>query len=90
MPECRQENLHSQHYAQPHLEVLSALIHFIVMDIIGKFKPSPKGHQYTPTTTWCLPLCTKEADKIVCSYLVNVYSKFCRLHKILSYNDTEF
>ena len=46
-------------------------MHFIVMDLVGKFKPSPQGHQYAITVknmltsyTWCIPLHTKEADEV--------------------------
>ena len=64
--ECGQGNVCPQCYAQLHLEELTMPIHFIVMDLIGKFKPSPKGHQYALTVidmltnyTWCILLFTK-------------------------------
>ena len=38
-----------QYYAQLDLEVLSAQMHFITMDLIGKFKTLPQGHQYVLT-----------------------------------------
>ena len=46
---CRQQNLHPQHCAQLHLELPSMSMHFTVIDLIGKFKPSPQGHQYALT-----------------------------------------
>ena len=59
----------------------SVPMHFIAMDLIGKFKPSSQGHQYALTVndmltnyTWCMLLFTEEADKVVHAYLVNVYS----------------
>ena len=92
----RQQNLHLQHYTQLHLKVPSAPIHFIVIDLIGKFKPLHQGHHYAFTIigmlmnyTWCIPLGTRVAD-IVHTYLVNVYCKFGGSHKILSNNGTEF
>ena len=58
-------------------------MHFIVMDLIGKFKPSAYGYQYALTVIDMLMNCTryillltKEADKVVHAYLVKVYSKF--------------
>ena len=39
--------------------------------------------------TWCIPLFTKEADKVVHAYLVNVYSKFGGQHKVSSDNGNE-
>ena len=72
-------------------------VHFIAMDVIVKFKLLHQGHQYALTVidmltnyTWCILLFTKEADEVVYTYLVHMYSKFCGLHKILSDNDTEF
>ena len=41
---CRQHNLCPQHYVQLHVEVLSMPMYFIVMDVMGRFKPSPQGH----------------------------------------------
>ena len=43
---CIQQNLYHQHYAQFHLKVPSMPIHSIVIDLIGKFKLLPQGHQY--------------------------------------------
>ena len=70
--QCRQWNLHIQHYTQLHLEELSMPMCFIVVDIIGTFKLLPLGHQYTLTVldmlmnyTSYLLLYTKEADEVV-------------------------
>ena len=61
------------------------------------FKLSPQGHQYALNIidmlmyfTWCIPLFTKEADKVVYAYLVNVYSMFGGSHTILSDSGTKF
>ena len=66
---CTQQNLHLGHYAELYLRLPLMPTHFIVMDLIGTFEPSPQGHQYTLTVidvltnyTWCIPLFTKEAD----------------------------
>ena len=52
-----------------------ALMNFIVMDLLGNFKPLPQGHHLALTIidimmnyTWYIPLCTKEADEIVQTY----------------------
>ena len=46
-------------------------MHFIVVDLIGTFKPSPQGNQYAPTVIdmltyyiWYLLLYTIEADEV--------------------------
>ena len=46
---CRHQKQCPLHYTQLHTEVPSALIHFIVMDLTGMFKPSPQDHQYALT-----------------------------------------
>ena len=92
----RQQNCAPQEDAQLHLEVLSAPVHFIVMNMIGTFKLSLQGHQYALMVMDMLiyiqyiPLYTKEADQVVHACLVNVYSKFGKLCKTLSGNGTEF
>ena len=70
---------------------------YIVMNSIGKFNPHPQGYQYALNVidmlmnyTWCTLLCTKETAEVVHTYLVNVYSKFGKSHRILSENGTEF
>ena len=67
---CRQQNLHPQHYAQLHLEVPLMPMLFIMMDLIGRFKLLPEGHQCALTVidmltnyTQCIVLFTKETDK---------------------------
>ena len=69
---CRQQNLCPHHHAQLYLEVPPAPMHFIVMNVIGKFKQSFQGHQYALTIidilmnyTWCTPLHTKGAVEVV-------------------------
>ena len=68
-------------------------MHFIAMDLKGKFKLSPQGHQYNCTVigmltnyTWCVLLYTKEAYKVVHAYLVNIYSKHGRFHFVRQWN----
>ena len=46
---CTQQNRCLQHYAQLHIEVSLMPMHLIAMGLIGKFKPSPQGHQYALT-----------------------------------------
>ena len=72
-------------------------MHFLEIDLIGMFKPLPQGHQYALTVidmftnyTWCILLFVKEADEVVHTYIVNMYSKLIGLHKFLSNNGTEF
>ena len=68
-------------------------MHFLVMDLIGKFKPSPQWDQYILIVidmlnnyTWCITLFTKEADKVVHAYLVNEYSTFGGFCQIMVLN----
>ena len=91
---CREQNLIPQHFAQFHLEVPSALMHFIAMDLIGKFKPSSQDHQYALTAidmlknyTMCMLLHTTDCNEVVHAYLVNIYLKFGISHDILSDNE---
>ena len=82
MKQCikyRQQNLHPKHYAQLHLKMPLMPMYFIAMDLIGKFKLLPQVYQYALTVidmlmyyTWCIPLCTKEADNVVHAYLTNM------------------
>ena len=46
---CRKQNMHLQHYASLQFEVYSMPMHFIVMDLIVKFKLLHQGHQYAFT-----------------------------------------
>ena len=46
---CRQLNLCPHHNAPLHLEVPSTPMHSIMVDLKGKFKLSPQGHQYALT-----------------------------------------
>ena len=39
--------------------------------------------------SWCIQLCTKEADEVVHAYVVNIYYKFGGSDKILSDNGME-
>ena len=71
-------------------------MHFIVMDVIGKFKLLLQGQQSALTVldmlmndTWFIPLCGKEGDDMVHAYMANVYFKFCQSHQILSENGVE-
>ena len=63
-------------------------MHFIVMDLIGKFKLSPITHQHILSLidminySWCIPLYTKESDKVVHTYLSNINAKFGGSNKI--------
>ena len=73
-------------------------MYFTVIDLIGKFKLLPQGHQHDALTvidtltnfTWYILLFTKEADEVVHTCLVHMYSTFDSLHKILLDNNTEF
>ena len=66
---------------------------FIARDLTGKSKLSSQGDQYTfnvidmlTNYAWYIPISMTEADKVMHTYLVNMYSKFGGSHKILSYN----
>ena len=71
---------------------------FICMDLIGEFySPTSHGHRYALTAvcmltgfTWCIPLKTKTADKVVKVYLDHIYSLFGGSVKIMMDNGTEF
>ena len=66
---CRHETLHPQYYAQLYLEVFPAPMHFMMINLIGKLKLPPQGHQYSLPVidmlinyAWHTPLHTKEAN----------------------------
>ena len=70
---------------------------FISMDLIGPFDPPSNGYHYTLMVicmltgyTFCIPLNTKTASKVVQVYIDEVYAKFGGSMKILSDNGTEF
>ena len=65
---CRHQNLHPQCYTQLHLDVPVMPMHFMAMDLMGKFKLLPQGHQFALTAidmltnyTWCILLFTKKS-----------------------------
>ena len=69
----------------------------MAIDLMGKFKPSPRGHQYALTViliftncTWYAALYTKKTDDVVHAYLCFIYSKFDGSCKMLSDNVTDF
>ena len=77
-------------------EVPLAPMHFIVMDLIGKFRSPSQGHQYAikfidmqTNYALCIPLSTNKADEVVHGYLISILL-FDGSHKILSDNGTEF
>ena len=71
---------------------------FICMDLIGEFHPpTSHGHRYALMAvcmltgfTWCIPLKTKTADKVVKAYLDHIYSLFGGSVKIMTDNRAEF
>ena len=93
---CRQQICTHRIMHQLHLEVPSVPMYLIAVDLIAKFKPLCQGHQYSLTVIdmltsypWYILLYPKEADKVVHTYLVNIYSTFGGLHKIMSGSRTE-
>ena len=73
-------------------------MHFICMDLIGKYHPPTScGHRYALTAvcmltgfTWCIPLKTKTVDEVAKAYLDHIYSLFGGSVKIMMDNGTEF
>ena len=67
-------------------------MHFIAVDLIGKFKPSPQVlNVFCMLTdyTWFIVLFTRKPDEVVHTYLVYMYSKLSGSLKILSDKCTE-
>ena len=88
---CKQQNMCQWHYAQLLLDMPSACMHFITIDLNGKFKTSPKGHKYAITVMDMLKLqlvymagYKRGWQSGAC--LLNIYSKFGRLHNSLLHN----
>ena len=67
------------------------------MNLIGKFKLSFQGNQYTLTVihilrnyTLCIPMYTKDGYEMVHASLVHIYSKCGRSHKVFPDSGTKF
>ena len=54
-----------------HLKVGHLPMQFTARDLIAKFTPKSRGHEYALTVS-CPPLETKEAEGVVCAHLNNV------------------
>ena len=69
---CQKRNIQAVKYAHMHFSTPRLTMQFISMDLIGPFVPSSGGHHYTLTVicmlsgyTFCIPLKTKTASKVV-------------------------
>ena len=72
-------------------------VHFIVMDLVDRFKPIPQGHQYAlkvidmlKDCTWYIQLLTKEVVDVMHTHIVNISSVLGGSCEILLDNETEF
>ena len=89
---CQQRNRQIVKYVQGQFKVPTTPMEFVSMDLIGEFHPpSSIGHKYALTViymltgyTFCIPLKTKTAAKVVKAYVDNVCAKFGGSLKILS------
>ena len=96
--QCQRRNKQAAKYATLHFDVATFPMHFISMDLIGKFHPpTSRKHRYALTVicmltgyVFCVPLKTKAAEEVIQAYIDNVYSKFGGSLKMLSDNGTEF
>ena len=95
---CQKCNPQVVPYAKLHFDTATFPMEFISMDLIGEFyPPSKSGHKYALTVicmltgyVFCIPLKSKQANKVLQAYIDNVYAKFGGSLKILSDNGTEF
>ena len=95
---CQKRNPQVIPYAKLHFDTATFPMEFISMDLIGEFYPPSKlGYKYALTVicmltgyVFCIPLKSKQANKVLQAYIDNVYAKFGGLLKILSDNGTEF
>ena len=96
--QCQRRNQQVVKYATLHFDVVSFLIQFISMELIGEFHPpTSRKHRYALTAICmltgyvsCVPMKTKTAEEVIQAYIDNVYSKFGGSLKMLSDNGTEF
>ena len=96
--QCQRRNKQVVKYETLHFDMVTFLMQFISMDLIGKFHPpTSRKHRYALTVicmlagyVFCVPLKTKTAEEVIQAYIDNVYSKFGVSLKILSDNGTEF
>ena len=84
-------------YAQLYFSTPRLPMQFISMNLIDSFAPSNNGYNYALTLicmltgyTFCVPLKTKTASKVVQAYIDEVYAKFGGSMKILSDKGAEF
>ena len=95
---CQKHNPQVVPYAKLHFDTATFPMEFISMDLIGEFYPPSKSvHKYALTVicmltgyVFCVPLKSKQANKVFQAYIDNVYAKFSGSLKILSDNGTEF
>jgi hypothetical protein len=94
---CREINLRPQKYPSLHLEVPTMPMHFISMDLIGPFDPSPRGNKHAVTVIdmltnffWCIPIPEKTAVEVARAYIHGVYCGYGGSIKLLTDNGTEF
>ena len=95
---CQKCNPQVVPYAKLHFDTATFPMEFISMDLIGEFyPPSKSGHKYALTVicmltgyVFCVPLKSKQANKVLQAYIDNVYAKFGGPLKILCDNGTEF
>ena len=95
---CQKHNPQVIPYAKLHFDTATFPMEFISMDLIGEFYPPSKlGYKYALTVicmltryVFCIPLKSKQANKVLQAYIDNVYAKFGGSLKILSDNGTEF
>ena len=78
---CQKRNIQAVKYAQQYSSTLRLLMQFISMDLIGSFEPSNNGNHYPLTLiymltgyTFCFPLKTKTASKVVTQCLQDIHS----------------
>ena len=81
---CQKCNPQVVPYAKLHFDTATFPMEFISMDLIGEFYPlSKSGHKYALTVicmltgyVFCIPLKSKQANKVLQAYIDNVYAKF--------------
>ena len=95
--ECQKHNIQPVPYVKGHFTTPRMPMEFISMDLIGEFNESSRGNKYALTVicmhtgyTWCVPIKSKHASRVIRAYLDNVYAEFGGSRKILSDNGSEF
>ena len=82
-PECQKVTLKDPQYINLHLHILQFPMSFIGIDLVGPYRETEKGNQYSLTVicmltnyVFMIPIRSKSTEEVNKAYLTGVYSTF--------------